>query len=92
MRTYTEPNEVKRISDWLRRWLEHRYLPWHLAMLAMLLCAPSLCLGWQCDDDFHRLALTQPEGSMFHCSPAEVLSVVESVGAEKSEDVEILAM
>jgi hypothetical protein len=77
MRTYTEPNEVKRISDWPRRWLEQRHLPWQLAILAMLLCGPSLWLGRQFDDDFHRLALTQPEGSMLHRSPAELFVFIE---------------
>lgn len=72
-----EPDELRQISNWPRRWLAHRYLPWYLAVLAMLLCAPSLWLGQQLDDDFHRLALTQPEGSIFHRSPAELFAFIE---------------
>ena len=57
------------IADWPRRCLEHRHLPWHLALLAMLLCAPSLGLGWRFDDHFHRAALTddgRPAEAAFH--------------------------
>jgi hypothetical protein len=46
-------------------------------MLAMLLCAPSLWLGWQFDDDFHRLALTQPELPTLSRSPAELFVFIE---------------
>jgi hypothetical protein len=77
MRTDKELNELRRISDWPRRWLQHRYLPWHLAVLTMLLCAPSLWLGWQFDDDFHRLALAQPELPMLSRSPAELFVFIE---------------
>ncbi len=70
-------NTPRRIADSPRRWLEHRHLPWYVAVLAMLLCAPSLWLGWQFDDDFHRLALTQPEGSMLYRSPAELFVFIE---------------
>ena len=42
----------------LRGWLQSRHLPWHLAILAIVLCAPSLGLGWRFDDHFHRAALT----------------------------------
>ena len=44
----------------LRHWLQSRFLPWHLALLAMLLCVPSLWMGWLLDDDFHRLAMMRP--------------------------------
>ena len=69
MRTNKELNELRRISDWPRRWLEHRYLPWHLALLATALCAPSLWLGWQLDDVIHRSALTRPGLPLFARSP-----------------------
>lgn len=77
MRTDKEPDELRRISDWPRRWLEHRYLPWHLALLAMLLCAPSLWLGWHLDDDFHRLALTRPDVPLLSRSPADLFVFIE---------------
>ena len=77
MRTDKEPYELRRISDWPRRWLEYRYLPWYLALLAMLLCVPSLWLGWQFDDEFHRLALTQPDLPLLSRSPAELFVFIE---------------
>ena len=87
MRTDKEPDELRRISDWPRWWLEHGHLAWQLAVLAMLLCAPSLWLGWQFDDDFHRLALTQPEGSMFYRSPAELFVFIEGDEAVNRQSV-----
>ncbi len=61
----------------LRGWLQHRHLPWHLALLAMLLCAPSLWMGWHFDDDFHRAALTMPEFPALSRSPAELFVFIE---------------
>jgi len=84
MRTDKEPNELRRISDWPRRWLEHRYLPWHLAMLAMLLCARALRLRWQFDDDFHRTALTRPDLAALSRSPAELFVFIEGDVASSS--------
>ena len=70
-----------------RNWLQSRHLPWYLAVLAMLLCAPSLWLGWQFDDEFHRLALTQPEGSMISRSPAELFVFIEGDEAVNRQSV-----
>ena len=61
----------------LRGWLQSRHLPWHLAILAILLCAPSLGLGWRFDDHFHRAALTMPELSLVSRSPAELFVFIE---------------
>ena len=68
-------------------WLRSRYLPWHLAALAMLLCAPSLRLDRQFDDDFHHLALTHPEGSMLYRSPAELFVFIEGDEAANRRSV-----
>ena len=74
----------------LRDWLQSRYLPWHLAMLAMLLCAPSLWLGWQFDDDFHRAALTRPALAALSRSPAELFVFIEGdVAANRRFVVEL---
>jgi hypothetical protein len=43
-----------------RRWLEHRRLPMHVALLAVLICLPSLWLGWVADDHVLRLRLSDP--------------------------------
>jgi hypothetical protein len=48
---------LHRITNKLLQWLRHRYLPWHLAIVAMVLCIPSLWLGWKTDDYIHRAAL-----------------------------------
>ena len=66
-----------RIPVRLRRVLEHRHLPWLLALLAMLLCAPSLRLGLQWDDAFHRAALTMPDLPMVSRSPADLFVFIE---------------
>lgn len=63
---------LTRATGWLRGWLQHRYLPWFLALMAMLLCVPSLWLGRYFDDDFHRAALQRPEIPMIARSPAEL--------------------
>ena len=75
---------LKHIADKLGRRLQHQHLPWYLAILAMLLCVSSLWLGRQFDDDFHLLALTQPEGSMLHRSAAELFVFIE--GDESGEE------
>ncbi len=41
----------------LRVWLSHRQLPWILTALAMLLAVPSLWVGWQLDDHWHRMMI-----------------------------------
>ena len=80
MPTNKEPDELRRISDWPRRWLEHRYLPWHQAVLAMVLCAPPLWLGWPTDDHFLRSALTRPDLPMISRSPAERFAFIKTGG------------
>jgi hypothetical protein len=72
--TLTDTERLKRtgIAAWPRRWLEHRYLPWVLALLAMALCLPALRLGRLLDDDFHCLALTRPDLPILSRSPTEL--------------------
>lgn len=48
------------LSDRLRLILGHRHLPFVVAVLALLLCAPSLWLGLQNDDHILRLVLSDP--------------------------------
>lgn len=61
----------------IRRWLEHRYLPWYLAVLAMVLCSPALRSGWQLDDHFHRAALTRPDLPECTRTPAELFAFIK---------------
>ncbi len=70
----TSPHQI--IARKARDWLRSRRLPWYLTVLAMLLCAPSLGLGWYLDDDFHRLALTRPDLPLLSRSPAELFAFV----------------
>ncbi|MGD8450857.1 MAG: hypothetical protein PVJ57_03485 [Phycisphaerae bacterium] len=70
-------DKLHRIAAGLRRCLEHRHLPWVLALLAMLLCLPALRMGWLLDDDFHRAALTRPEFPMLTRSAAELFVFIE---------------
>lgn len=65
------------VGLWLCCLLEHRYFPWLVAVVAVLLCLPALRLGWLFDDDFHRLALTRPDLSVLSRSPAELFVFVE---------------
>ena len=68
---------LKRIAVRLREWLGHRHLAWHLALLAMLLCAPSLWLGLQMDDYIHRAALTGGTGfTELSRSPARLFAFI----------------
>ncbi|UCG32349.1 MAG: hypothetical protein JSU68_11855, partial [Phycisphaerales bacterium] len=68
---------LRRITLVLRAGLQHRHLPWHLAVIAMLLCAPSLRLGWLLDDDFHRAALTRPDIPALSRSPADLFAYIK---------------
>jgi len=68
---------IRACIEKVHHWLQSRSLPWQLAVLAILLCAPSLWLGWQFDDDFHRLALTRPEFPAFSRSPAELFMFIK---------------
>ncbi len=70
-------NILEQAASSLRQWLQHRHLPWYLGLLAVLLCAPSLWLGWQLDDDFHRIALTRPDLPLLSRSPAELFVFIE---------------
>ena len=70
---------LQRATRRLRDQLRHRRLPWYLAALAMLLCAPSLQIGWQTDDYIHRAALIDgPEFQELSRSPAELFAFVKS--------------
>ncbi|MEW6237875.1 MAG: hypothetical protein AB1656_21010 [Candidatus Omnitrophota bacterium] len=54
-----------KIKDKISAVLSHRQMPWIMALLAMFLILPSLRVGWQLDDNFHRLILlgkTPPSG------------------------------
>ncbi len=67
------------LADKLRLWLTHRRLPWHLALLAMLLCAPALWVGWQTDDHAHRATLMGlDEFPDLARSPAELFAFIKS--------------
>ncbi|MHC4608907.1 MAG: hypothetical protein ACYS7M_00990 [Planctomycetota bacterium] len=69
---------IRACANTLRNWLQNRYLPWHLAVLAMALCAPALWLGWQTDDHFHRAALIDaPEAQELSGSRAEVFAYIK---------------
>lgn len=58
----TPPTLRHRVFDRLRAWLVHRWLPLHLAVLAVLLCTPSLRSGYFLDDYIHRAALLGQSG------------------------------
>ncbi len=69
---------IRQFGKRLRRFLQHRHLPWYLAVLAMVLCAPSLRLGWQTDDYLHRVALIGgPEFGELSRSPAELFAFIK---------------
>ncbi len=48
------------LSERAQRWFESKWLALHLAILAMLLCLPALNLGLQVDDNFHKVAISDP--------------------------------
>ncbi len=48
------------VPGWLLRILASRLLPWHVALIALLLSAPSLGLGLQSDDQILRIELARP--------------------------------
>jgi hypothetical protein len=75
--TNTDRLRGSRIAAWPRRWLEHQYLPWALALLAMVLCLPALRLGRLLDDDFHCLALMRPDLPIVSRSPAELFVFIK---------------
>ncbi|UCE60195.1 MAG: hypothetical protein JSU63_00305 [Phycisphaerales bacterium] len=75
---------IRVCAERIRVWLQSRHLPWHLAILAMVLCAPSLRLGWVFDDDFHRAAFTRPGIPTVSRSPAELFVFIEDDKAARS--------
>ncbi len=82
-------NEPRRFADRVCERLRSRYLPFQLALLAMVLGAPSLWLGWLFDDDFQRFALGQPKDSMLHRSPAELFVFIEGDEAANRQSIVI---
>ncbi len=63
------------LSDTARRVLSHRGLPLFVAVVAVLLCAPSLWLGLQADDHILRLELMEdPLDPAWSRSPAEAFA------------------
>ncbi len=67
---------IRYCTSKLKEWLQNRYLSWHLTVLAMLLCAPSLWLGLQWDDHLHRAALTLPDSDVYS-SPHDLFSFLK---------------
>ena len=68
---------LKRIAVRLREWLGRRHLAWHLALLGVVLCAPSLWLGLQMDDYIHRAALVGGTGfTELSNSPADLFAFI----------------
>ncbi len=68
---------MSRLIALVRAWLTHRRLPIHLALLAMLLCAPAIEIGFFLDDYIHQAALTQPEAlPQVHASPGRLFEFV----------------
>jgi len=65
----------------LRQLLAWRNLPWLLALLAMLLCAPAIDLGWQIDDHFHRAAMVRQDIEFLARSPIGLFDFIR--GTEK---------
>jgi len=66
----------------LRGWLKGRYLPWCVAALAMLLCAPSLWLGWQSEsapgDALRELPGTLTRPHVSHSTGREIITLVRT--------------
>lgn len=60
----------------IKRCLAWRRLPWLMALLAMLLCAPAMELGLQIDDHFHRASLTRPDLEFLVRSPAGLFDFI----------------
>jgi len=64
-----------RVRDAVRGWLsrEERLGP-RLALVAVLLCLPALWVGWQLDDHYQRLALT--EDAQASLAPARIFATL----------------
>lgn len=72
-----EERKVLHMWVWkVRERLLSRHLPWHLALLAMLLCMPALRVGFQMDDYTHRAQLTWPKSLGISRSPAELFAYI----------------
>jgi len=63
---------VRTIVERLAAVLCHPRLPWHLALLCVVLFAPALGIGWQFDDHFQRLMMIGAQD--FPARPMEVFS------------------
>ena len=78
------------LSHRLQLVLEHRRLPWLLALVACALCVPSLWIGWQTDDYLHRASLEHvPEFPMLHRSPFDLFSFVSGDRRQNQEAMDI---
>lgn len=69
-----------RLIDWLSPWLADRRKSLIIATaLAVVLTLPSLWLGWQTDDHFHRAALTDEFERLADArrSPAEMFTFIK---------------
>ena len=53
----------------VKRWLSHRHLPYIAAIMAFLLTLPSLRVGLEADDYFHRMCFEKPQ-SFAEVSPS----------------------
>ena len=74
-----KPKTSQRVSGFARNLLTHRRLPWVSAVLAMLLCAPAIDIGFFLDDYIHQAALIQPEElPEIHASPDRLFEFVSA--------------
>ncbi|MEM7583577.1 MAG: hypothetical protein AAF560_09380 [Acidobacteriota bacterium] len=74
---------MKSVRRPLRALLLRRDLEWWLALLAVLICAPSLWLGLQIDDLVHRAAILGiDERPLFQRSPLEMFTFVSGDPSE----------
>jgi hypothetical protein len=48
---------LRKIGDWVGKWLLHPWLPLHLALISVALCLPALGVGFQLDDYFQRMIM-----------------------------------
>ncbi len=77
---------MKKLTALVHRCLKHPLLPFGLALLAVLLCTPSLSIGWILDDDFHRAALTAPpELPELARPPAEIFAFIGERWTRRSD-------
>jgi len=55
------PHRIEKLIGWLERWFQRRWFIGHVALMGMILGLPSLWLGWQADDLFHRAGFIELE-------------------------------